>query len=202
MENVVVSIVGLFGVCIGALITYGFNSLTEKEKLRNSAYMHIYEQLIKNIDRTAKSAKEIKMLKISNDIERQYKHPVNYADVLEEINSSVNKKITSIRVKINDLIDFNLFLSYHKIPLKEYEELINSINRQSFKIIELIEHQQKLYNSMVSSIGYINVKNKTWTCILKNEKDIEKNTEEYIKNIVNFSDKIQSDYYSDLLKIK
>ena len=48
----------------------------------------------------------------------------------------------------------------------------------------------------------VNVKNKTWTCILKNEKDIEKNTEEYIKNIVNFSDKIQSDYYSDLLKIK
>ena len=199
MENIVVSLVG---VLIGALITYFFNVSVEKKKLRNKVYIEIYEQIIKNIDKTSKSAKDIKTLKISNELERQYKHPVNYADILEKMDNEVKNIFKTFQAKVNDLIDLNLYLRYHHIPLDKYKEMIDDINSKSFEIIEIIKQQQELYSSNVSTIGNIKIDNETWNIIIQNEEDLEKNINEYIEKIMMFGNSIQKDYYKDLLKIK
>lgn len=199
MENIVVSLVG---VLIGALITYFFNVSVEKKNLRNKVYIEIYEQIIKNIDKTSKSAKDIKTLKISNELERQYKHPVNYADILEKMDNEVKNIFKTFQAKVNDLIDLNLYLRYHHIPLDKYKEMIDDINSKSFEIIEIIKQQQELYSSNVSTIGNIKIDNETWNIIIQNEEDLEKNINEYIEKIMMFGNSIQKDYYKDLLKIK
>lgn len=199
MENIVVS---LIGVLIGALITYFFNVSVEKKSLKNKVYIEIYEQIIKNIDKTSKSAKDIKTLKISNELEKQYKHPVNYADILENVDNEVKNTFKIIQVKVNDLIDLNLYLRYHHIPLDKYKEMIDDINSKSFEIIEIIKQQRKLYDSTVSTIGYIKIEDEKWNNIIQNEEDLEKNINEYIERIMMFSNNIQKDYYKDLLKIK
>lgn len=199
MENIVVSLVG---VLIGALITYFFNVSVEKKKLRNKVYIEIYEQIIKNIDKTSKSAKDIKTLKISNELERQYKHPVNYADILEKMDNEVKNIFKTFQAKVNDLIDLNLYLRYHHIPLDKYKKMIDDINSKSFEIIEIIKQQQELYSSNVSTIGNIKIDNETWNIIIQNEEDLEKNINEYIEKIMMFGNSIQKDYYKDLLKIK
>lgn len=199
MENIVVSLVG---VLIGALITYFFNVSVEKKNLRNKVYIEIYEQIIKNIDKTSKSAKDIKTLKISNELERQYKHPVNYADILKKMDNEVKNIFKTFQAKVNDLIDLNLYLRYHHIPLDKYKEMIDDINSKSFEIIEIIKQQQELYSSNVSTIGNIKIDNETWNIIIQNEEDLEKNINEYIEKIMMFGNSIQKDYYKDLLKIK
>ena len=199
MENIVVSLVG---VLIGALITYFFNVSVEKKNLRNKVYIEIYEQIIKNIDKTSKSAKDIKTLKISNELESQYKHPVNYADILEKIDNEVKNIFKTFQAKVNDLIDLNLYLRYHHIPLDKYKEIINDLNSKSFEIVEIIKRQQELYSPTVSTIGYIKIENETWNNIIQNEEDLEKSINEYIEKIMMFSNDIQNDYYKDLLKIK
>ena len=199
MESIIVSFIG---VLIGALITYFFNVLVEKQNLKNKVYIEIYERIIKIIDKTCKSAKDIKTLKISNELERQYKHPINYADILDKMDKEVKNIFKTFQLKVNELIDLNLYLVYHQIPLDKYKEIINDINNQSFKIIEIIKQQQKLYNSTVSSIGYIKIENETWNKLIQNEEKLENNTNEYIETIMMFSNSIQKDYYKDLLKIK
>lgn len=199
MENIVVSLVG---VLIGALITYFFNVSVEKKNLRNKVYIEIYEQIIKNIDKTSKSAKDIKTLKISNELERQYKHPVNYADILKKMDNEVKNIFKTFQAKVNDLIDLNLYLRYHHNPLDKYKEMIDDINSKSFEIIEIIKQQQELYSSNVSTIGNIKIDNETWNIIIQNEEDLEKNINEYIEKIMMFGNSIQKDYYKDLLKIK
>lgn len=199
MENIVVS---LIGVLIGALITYFFNVSVEKKNLKNKVYIEIYEQIIKNIDKTSKSAKDIKTLKVSNELEKQYKHPVNYADILEKMDNEVKNIFKTFQAKVNDLIDLNLYLRYHHIPLDKYKEMIDDINSKSFEIIEIIKQQRKLYDSTVSTIGYIKIEDEKWNNIIQNEEDLEKNINKYIEKIMMFSNNIQKDYYKDLLKIK
>ena len=199
MESIMVSFIG---VLIGALITYFFNVLVEKKSLKNKVYIEIYEHIIKIADKTCKAAKDIKALKISNDLERQYKHPINYADILDEMNNNVKNIFNTFRLKTNDLIDFNLYLKYHQIPLDKYKKIIDDINDKSFNIIEIIKQQKDIYDSTVSSIGYIKIENKTWDELIQNEGNLEKNVNEYIETIMRFSNDIQKDYYKDLLKIK
>ncbi len=199
MESIMESFIG---VIIGALITYFFNVLVEKKSLKNKVYIEIYEQIIKIVDKTCKAAKAIKTLKISNELERQYKHPINYADILDEMNNSVRNIFNTFRLKTNDLIDFNLYLKYHQIPLDKYNDIINDINDKSFIIIEIIKEQKDIYDSTVSSIGYIKIENKTWDELIQNEENLEKNVNEYLETIMRFSNDIQKDYYKDLLKIK
>lgn len=199
MESIMVSFIG---VLIGALITYFFNVLVEKKSLKNKVYIEIYEQIIKIVDKTCKAAKDIKILKISNVLERQYKHPINYADILDEMNNNVKNIFNTFRLKTNDLIDFNLYLKYHQIPLDKYKEIIDDINDKSFNIIEIIKQQKEIYDSTVSSIGYIKIENNAWDELIQNEGNLEKNVNEYIETIMRFSNDIQKDYYKDLLKIK
>lgn len=199
MENIMVSFIG---VLIGALITYFFNVLVEKKSLKNKVYIEIYEQIIKIVDKTCKSAKDIKTLKISSELERQYKHPINYADILDKINNDVRNIFNTFRLKTNDLIDLNLYLKYHQIPLDKYKEIIDKINDKSFQIIEIIKQQKNIYDSTVSSIGYIKIENEDWNELIQNEESLEKNINEYIEIIMMFSNSIQKDYYKDLLKIK
>lgn len=199
MESIMVSFIG---VIIGALITYFFNVLVEKKSLKNKVYIEIYEQIIKIVDKTCKAAKDIKTLKISNELERQYKHPINYTDILNKMNNNVRNIFNAFRLKTNDLIDFNLYLKYHQIPLDKYKEIIDDINDKSFNIIEIIKQQKDIYDSMVSSIGYIKIENKTWNKLIQNEENLEENVNEYLETIMQFSNDIQKDYYKDLLKIK
>lgn len=199
MENIVVSLVG---VLIGALITYFFNVSVEKKNLRNKVYIEIYEQIIKIVDKTCKAAKDIKSLKISNELERQYKHPINYADILDEMNNNVRNIFNTFRLKTNELKDFNLYLKYHQIPLDKYKGIIDDINDKSLNIIEIIKQQKNIYDSTVSSVGYIKIENNKWNELIQNEENLEKNVNEYIETIMMFSNDIQNDYYKDLLKIK
>lgn len=199
MESKIVSFIG---VLIGALITYFFNVLVEKKNLKNKVYIEIYEQLIKNIDKTCKSARDIKTSKISNELERQYKHPINYTDILDKMDKEVKNIFKTFQLKVNDLIDLNLYLGYHQIPLDKYKEIIKDINNKSFQIIEIVKQQEKLYSSMVSSIGYIKIEKKIWNKLIKNEEMLKNNTNEYIETLMIFSNTIQKDYYKDLLKIK
>lgn len=199
MENIMISFIG---VLIGALITYFFNVLVEKKSLKNKVYIEIYEQIIKIVDKTCKSAKDIKTLKISSELERQYKHPINYADILDKINNDVRNIFNTFRLKTNDLIDLNLYLKYHQIPLDKYKEIIDNINDKSFQIMKIIKQQKNIYDSTVSSIGYIKIENEDWDELIQNEESLEKNINEYIETIMMFSNNIQKDYYKDLLKIK
>lgn len=199
MENIMISFIG---VLIGALITYFFNVLVEKKSLKNKVYIEIYEQIIKIVDKTCKSAKDIKTLKISSELERQYKHPINYADILDKINNDVRNIFNTFRLKTNDLIDLNLYLKYHQIPLDKYKEIIDNINDKSFQIMKIIKQQKNIYDSTVSSIGYIKIENEDWNELIQNEESLEKNINEYIETIMMFSNNIQKDYYKDLLKIK
>lgn len=199
MENIMISFIG---VLIGALITYFFNVLVEKKSLKNKVYIEIYEQIIKIVDKTCKSAKDIKTLKISSELERQFKHPINYADILDKINNDVRNIFNTFRLKTNDLIDLNLYLKYHQIPLDKYKEIIDNINDKSFQIMEIIKQQKNIYDSTVSSIGYIKIENEDWNELIQNEEILEKNINEYIETIMMFSNNIQKDYYKDLLKIK
>lgn len=171
MENIMVSFIG---VIIGALITYFFNVLVEKKSLKNKVYIEIYDKTIKIVDKTYKATKNIKTLKISNELERKYKHPINYTDILDKMNNNVKDIFNAFRLKTNDLIDFNLYLKYHPIPLDKYKGIIDNINDKSFNIIEIIKQQKDIYDSMVSSIGYIKIENKTWDKLIQNEVNLEK----------------------------
>lgn len=199
MENMMVSFIG---VLIGALITYFFNVLVEKKSLKNKVYIEIYEQIIKNVDKTCKSAKDIKTLKISDELERQYKHPINYSDILDKINNDVKNIFNTFQLKMNDLIDLNLYLRYHQIPLDKYKEIIDDINDKSFQIIEVIKQQKNIYDSTVTSTGYIKIENEVWNELIENEEELEKTINQYIETIMIFSNNIQKDYYMDLLKMK
>lgn len=190
------------GVIIGALITYFFNILIEKKSLKNKVYIEIYEQIIKIVDKTCKSAKDIKTLKISNELERQYKHPINYSDILDKINNDVKNIFNTFQLKMNDLIDLNLYLRYHQIPLDKYKEIIDDINDKSFQIIEVIKQQKNIYDSTVTSTGYIKIENEVWNELIENEEELEKTINQYIETIMIFSNNIQKDYYMDLLKMK
>ena len=154
MMNVVPS---LLGVIIGALITYFFNISVERKTLKNKVYMDIYEQTIKNIDRSSKSAKDIKSKKISVELETQYKHPSNWTNDLNKIKNNIKSIFKSYQKNINDLIDLNLFLIYHSIPLDKYKDRIKDIRDRTFKIIDIVKQQQELYNSTIKSTGYIEV---------------------------------------------
>lgn len=118
------------------------------------------------------------------------------------MNNNVKNIFNTFRLKTNDLIDFNLYLKYHQIPLDKYKEIIDDINDKSFNIIEIIKQQKEIYDSTVSSIGYIKIENNTWDELIQNEGNLEKNVNEYIETIMRFSNDIQKDYYKDLLKIK
>ena len=199
MENMMVSFIG---VLIGALITYFFNVLVEKKSLKNKVYIEIYEQIIKNVDKTCKSAKDIKTLKISDELERQYKHPINYSDILDKINNDVKNIFNTFQLKMNDLIDLNLYLRYHQIPLDKYKEIIDDINDKSFQIIEVKKKKKNIYDSTVTSTGYIKIENEVWNELIENEEELEKTINQYIETIMIFSNNIQKDYYMDLLKMK
>lgn len=199
MENIVIPILG---VIIGALITYFFNISVEKKTLKNKVFADMYERTMQSIDKASKSAKDIKLMKISSELETQYKHPVNYSDILDKIDYNVKNIFKNMQIKINDLIDLNLFFNYHHIPLDKYEDIIEDINNKSLAIADTIKKQQELYNSTVSTIGYIKIEENTWKLITQNEYELEKSINEYIERIVLFNGNIQKDYYKDLLKIK
>ena len=199
MMNVVPS---LLGVIIGALITYFFNISVERKTLKNKVYMDIYEQTIKNIDRSSKSAKDIKSKKISVELETQYKHPSNWTNDLNKIKNNIKSIFKTYQKNINDLIDLNLFLIYHSIPLDKYKDRIKDIRDRTFKIIDIVKQQQELYNSTIKSTGYIEVDDNEWKLIIQNEDKIEECIDKYLNEIVLLSSIIQEEYYTKLLRIK
>lgn len=192
----------LLGVVVGAIITYIFNVYAEKRSLKNKVYIEIYEQIIKNIDKTSKSSKDIKTLKISQLLEKQYKKPNNYGDEHERLDNSVKEIFRTMQLKINDLVDLNLYFDYHKIPLEEHRKIIEWIENKSFQIIDSIKKLESLYKSTVSTIGLIRIDNIVWEAIIKEESLIEEYVNEYLKKNMFFSNNIQENYYRDLLKIK
>ncbi len=199
MENIIGSLVGVF---IGAIITYFFNVLIEKKSLKNKVYIEIYEQIIKRIDKACKSAQYIKKHKVSDKLERQYEKPTNYKEILDETNKDVRNLLATSREKADELIDFNLYLNYHHIPLSKHNQKIKDINDKGIYISQKVLQQEKLYNSIVSEIGYIKIDDIQWNEFMKNENDIEKCVDEYINQTLMFSEDIQRKYYKDLLKIR
>lgn len=199
MKEVILS---LIGVVIGAIITYVFNIFTERKKLQNKIYIEIYEKTIKNIDKASKSAKDIKLLMLSKELERQYRKPNNYADELDKIHLNVKNNLKTIQLKINDLIDLNLHFNYHRIPLNKHGEKIDNINKKSFKIMDNTREIENLYKSTVTSIENINISDEVWDNIIQKEQLLEENINEYMKEIMLFSSDIQNEYYRDLLKIR
>lgn len=196
------TLLSLLGVIVGAIITYIFNLYAEKKSLKNKVYIEIYEQIIKNIDKTSKSSKDIKTLKISQVLEKQYKNPNNYGDVHESLDNTVKDIFKTMQIKINDLVDLNLYFNYHMIPLEEHQKDIKWIEHKSFQIIDSIKELESLYKSTVSTIGLIRIDNIVWEKIMKEENLIEKYVNEYLNKNMIFSNNIQENYYKDLLKIK
>ena len=196
------TLLSLLGVVVGAIITYIFNLYAEKKSLKNKVYIEIYEQIIKNIDKTSKSSKDIKTLKISQVLEKQYKNPNNYGDVHESLDNTVKDIFKTMQIKINDLVDLNLYFNYHMIPLEEHQKDIKWIEHKSFQIIDSIKELESLYKSTVSTIGLIRIDNIVWEKIMKEENLIEKYVNEYLNKNMIFSNNIQENYYKDLLKIK
>ena len=196
------TLLSLLGVVVGAIITYIFNLYAEKKSLKNKVYIEIYEQIIKNIDKTSKSSKDIKTLKISQVLEKQYKNPNNYGDVHESLDNTVKDIFKTMQIKTNDLVDLNLYFNYHMIPLEEHQKDIKWIEHKSFQIIDSIKELELLYKSTVSTIGLIRIDNIVWEKIMKEENLIEKYVNEYLNKNMIFSNNIQENYYKDLLKIK
>lgn len=196
------TLLSLLGVIVGAIITYIFNLYAEKKSLKNKVYIEIYEQIIKNIDKTSKYSKDIKTLKISQVLEKQYKNPNNYGDVHESLDNTVKDIFKTMQIKINDLVDLNLYFNYHMIPLEEHQKDIKWIEHKSFQIIDSIKELESLYKSTVSTIGLIRIDNIVWEKIMKEENLIEKYVNEYLNKNMIFSNNIQENYYKDLLKIK
>ena len=192
----------LLGVIVGAIITYIFNVYAEKRTLKNKVYIEIYEQIIKNIDKTSKSSKDIKNLKISQVLEKQYKKPNNYGDEHERLDNSVKEILRTMQLKINDLVDLNLYFDYHKIPLEEHQKDIEWIEHKSFQIIDSVKKLESLYKGIVSTIGLIRIEDIVWEEIIREENLIERYVNEYLKKNIIFSNNIQENYYRDLLKIK
>ena len=196
------TLLSLLGVVVGAIITYIFNLYAEKKSLKNKVYIEIYEQIIKNMDKTSKSSKDIKTLKISQVLEKQYKNPNNYGDVHESLDNTVKDIFKTMQIKTNDLVDLNLYFNYHMIPLEEHQKDIKWIEHKSFQIIDSIKELELLYKSTVSTIGLIRIDNIVWEKIMKEENLIEKYVNEYLNKNMIFSNNIQENYYKDLLKIK
>ena len=199
MGNIIISILGVF---IGAVITYYFNMSKEKKNLKNKIYVEIYERTIQNIDKTVRSANELKQMRISSELEKQYKHPVNSADVLDRIDSRTNELFRNIQLKMNDLIEINLFFSYHTIPLDKYKELIEEIENETLEISKIIKSQKEIYNSTKTSTGYIKIENEIWEIIIENENNLEHMIDEYMDKVLFINCFIQRDYYVDLLRMK
>lgn len=191
------------GIAIGSVVTYIFNKILEKKKMRDNALQLIYDKMFVLINDSFKASQNILLLcKISNLLERQKNNPTNYSDLLEKIDKNVMQNLTEIQKEINIMLELNLYMGYHMIPLNEFNEQYNSLTKYVGEIKYSCDDILKIYKNMLQSTGYIKIESENWDRLLEKEKLIKDYIDECRKQIGIINLGIQKNYFKKMLNFK
>lgn len=191
------------GIILGAIITYIFNKVLEKKKMKNCILQNIYDKMFILINDALKASQNILLLcEVSNLLEKQKNNPTNYLDLLENIDKNVMKNLTQIQKEINIMLELKLYMGYHIIPLIEFNEQYNSLTQYIGEIKDKCNDILEIYKNMLQSTGYIKVENENWNKLLEKEKLIKDYIDTCRKQMETINLGIQKNYFEKMLNFK
>lgn len=191
------------GIILGAIITYIFNKVLEKKKMKNCILQNIYDKMFILINDALKASQNILLLcEVSNLLEKQKNNPTNYLDLLEKIDKNVMKNLTQIQKEINIMLELKLYMGYYMIPLIEFNEQYNSLTKYIGEIKDKCDDILEIYKNMLQSTGYIKVENENWNKLLEKEKLIKDYIDTCRKQMETINLGIQKNYFEKMLNFK
>ena len=125
------------GIIMGSVITYIFNKILEKKKMRDNVLQLIYDKMFVLINDSFKASQNILLMcKFSELLEKQKNNPTNHSDMLDNIDKNVTQKLLQIQKEINIMLELNSYMGYHIIPLNEYDNQYKELTQYVGKIKE------------------------------------------------------------------
>jgi len=191
------------GIVIGSVITYVFNKILEKKKMKDNILQLIYDKMFILINDSLKASQNILLMcEFSKLLEKQKNNPTNDADILEEIDKSIIKNLIQIPREINIMLELNFYMEYHQIPLNEFYEQYNNLTEYVGRIKDNCDDIRNIYKNMLNSVGYIKIENENWDKLLEKEKLIKYYIDECRKQMCIINIGIQKNYFQKMLKFK